>query len=363
MMRKIGPIGPRVLKTGLAVTLTVFLIRLILGKYEVYGALAAVLAVAPTAGHSVKYAIQLIIANILGGLIGTAAILTFGPNPIVMGAVVVLILLICNAMKWRNVTSSALTVTMFVMGPHTEPVYTYAAGRFVAVVIGSLAGTGVNALVFRPEYRRSTLAAIHRAGARLDAFILTVAGRLDLPQSLSKAEVKATAAGVEEYLAEARKALGLHAESGLRAGDAAERALLERAIQLIATFLERIQIIHKAALAAESAADYPVELPVIQAALRSLVSDRQALFARLTDPQPASPAVIASLQAVEQRFEHAMAALPQQPGEAEAYFRLYRMRNSVAYMAHRLDRMAVALAAAAPVSEAQTVVTGNTSDA
>jgi hypothetical protein len=347
-MRKLGPIGPRLLKTGLAVALTVFLIRLTLGKYEVFGALAAVLAVAPSASHSLKNAAQLISANILGGLIGAAAVVTFGPNPVVMGFVVVLVLLLCQTMRWRSVASSAVTVTLFVMAPHVESVYTYTAGRFVAVVIGSLIGTAINAWVARPDHRMPTLAAIRDAGAELDRFSLAVSGQLEKPDALSKAAIKAGAALVEAQLSEARRCFTLLSESAVRGGDTAERAVLERAIQVLASLLERIQIIHKAALAAACAPAYATELPEIREAIHSIVLYRRQLFHQVTDRATLGPLPAAGLAAIELHFENAMAALPQQPEEAEAYFRLYRMRNSVAYMAQRLGRLCVAAGEAFP---------------
>lgn len=335
-------IGPRLWKTGLAVAITVFLVRLTLNNYEVevFGALAALLVVAPSAGKSLKAGLQTILANVLGGVIGIAAVMATGPNPITMGVVVVLVLLLCQVMKWRGLANAAVTVTLFVMTPHTEAVYTYAASRLGAVVIGSLVGTAVNTLIFRPEHRQAALKAINDAGEALDQFILSVVERLERPESYPKQEILAGAAKVEEAIGEARQCTALMGEQGFGSRFRQDKEMLERSIRVLASLLERIQIIHKASLGAQHAPAYPTAVKEIQEAVRQAVAYRKKLFVYLGGPELAEESMLEALQAMERRFESAI-ALPQQPEEAEAYFRLYRMRSSTSYMFNRLARLHV----------------------
>lgn len=204
-------IGPRLWKTGLAVALTVFLVRLTGHPYEVFGAVAAALAVAPSASHSLRTAATQIGANLLGGLIGSLAILLLGPHPAIIGAVVIGVLWLCQQMKWQNVSAAAVTVTLFVMAPHAESAHTYAIWRLLSVAIGAVVGTLVNALVYPPDYWPATAAAIYRAGARLDQFIGEVSRQLPHPHAFTKAEVLAGAAAVDQLIAEARRLTGMMA--------------------------------------------------------------------------------------------------------------------------------------------------------
>lgn len=334
-------VGPRLWKTGLAVALTVSVIRLLGTGYEVFGALAAVLAVAPSTGHSLRSTVELIGINLLGGLIGTAAVMLLGPHPVVIGAVVVAVLLLCQHMRWQRLSSAAVTVALFVMAPHTEAAHEYVLHRLLSVLVGSVVGTLVNALVFRPDYLPATADAIGRAGEELDRFVLLVSERLPGPDGLTKAEVLAGAARVEGRIAEARQLLAVLAESRWL-GANREREVLERAIKVLASLLERIQIIHKAALAAQKAPDYRTELPAIQEGLAAILRHRRDLYNGLLDRAEAEERLPAALLEMERRFEGAI-RLPERPEEAEVYFRLYRMRSSVSYMANRLGRLHAAM--------------------
>lgn len=334
-------VGPRLWKTGLAVALTLAVLRMTGLKYEVFGAIAAVMAVAPSANQSFRNAAELIGVNILGGVVGAAAAMLAGPNPFVIGAVVVGVLLMCQALNWQKVSGAAVTVTLFVMAPHPETAYAYWGWRLLSVVMGSVIGTAVNALIFRPEYWPATAEAIAAAGAELDRFVADVAGRLARPHGYTKAEILAGAARVERSIAEARACAGR-----LEGAEAGRRELAERAVKVLASLLERIQIIHKAALSAERLPDYPAAVAEVQAAVSALLNHRQALYAFVLGQAALAPDLAPRLLAIERSFESAM-RLPAQPEEAEVCFRLYRMRSSVSYMANRLGRLHVAAAGAA----------------
>lgn len=335
-------IGPRLWKTGLAVAVAVSVIRLLGTGYEVFGALAAVLAVAPSTGHSLRTTLELIGINLLGGLIGTAAVVLLGPHPVVIGAVVVAVLLLCQQMRWQRVSGAAVTVALFVMAPHAEAAHEYVLHRLLSVLVGSVVGTLVNALVARPDYLPATVDAIRRAGVEVDRFVLLVAERLPRPDGLTKAEVLAGAARVESRIAEARQLCAVLAESRWL-GANREREVLERAVKVLASLLERIQIVHKAALAAQKAPDYAAELPAIQEGLAVVLRHRRALYLELLGRTAGEDGTLpAALLEIEQRFESAI-RLPERPEEAEVYFRLYRMRSSVSYMANRLGRLHAAM--------------------
>lgn len=338
-------IGPRLWKTGLAVALTVILVRLTGHHYEVYGAVAAALAVAPSSSRSLRAMSGQIIANLVGGLVGSLAILLFGPNPLSIGATVILVLLICLRAGWKDLAPTAVTVTLFVMAPHSDSVTTYTFWRLLSVLIGSVTGTLVNAYILPPDYRAATMKAIRRAGEALDGFVWSIAVRLEQPHAITKPEILAGAAKVEALIAEARRLSLLMGESR-RPDQVRQKEAIERAIKVLSSLLERIQVIHKAALVAERAVEYSVQLPEIKEALACLVIYRKELYATLLEPDP-SRALGPVLAELEQRFE-SPCGLPATEAEVEPFFRLYRMRSSISYMANRLSRLYVAKESALP---------------
>jgi uncharacterized membrane protein YgaE (UPF0421/DUF939 family) len=342
------PIGPRLWKTGLAVALTILLVRLTGHPYEVYGAVAAALAVAPSASRSLRTISHQIAANLAGGLIGTLAILLFGPNPLVIGVAVILVLWASQRFGYKEMAPTLVTVTLFVMAPHADSVTTYTFWRLLAVLTGSVVGTAVNALILPPDYFTVTLRAVEEAGEALDAFTQGISCRLEQPHHIEKAEVLAGAARVEASIAEARRLSLLLAESR-RPEQAAQKEVVDRAIKVLSSLLERIQVIHKAALSAQRAEVYRVQLPEMQEALAQLVLHRKRLYGMLLSPD-SEHALGPTLAEVERRFE-STAVVPTCEQELEPFFRLYRMRSSVSYMANRLGRLYVAKEAALPPQE------------
>lgn len=338
-------IGPRLWKTGLAVTVTILLVRLTGHHYEVYGAVAAALAVAPSASRSLRTMANQIIANLVGGLIGSFAIISFGPDAMVIGLVVILVLWLCQRLGYKELAPMMVAATLFVMAPHADSVTAYTFWRLLSVLIGSAVGTAVNAFIRPPDYFAVTMKALERAGASLDAFILSVSERLDQPHHIEKAEILAVAAGVDAEIAEARRLSLLLAESR-RSEQRQQKEVVDRAIKVLSSLLERIQVIHKAALTAQRMDEYNVQLPEIQEALSFIVLYRQQLFGMLLRPDVVGtlgPAVAE----LERRFDTST-ALPTSDADIQPLFRLYRMRSSVSYMANRLARLYVAKEAALP---------------
>ncbi len=135
----------------MAAALTVALVRLTGHPYEVYGALAAVLVVAPSTSQTLRTALSTVGVNVLGGLIGASAVLLFGPHPVVIGAVTISVLWLCQQAGWSHLSLAAITVTLFVMSPHEDGTLTYVLWRLVSVMTGTVTGVLVNTLILPPD--------------------------------------------------------------------------------------------------------------------------------------------------------------------------------------------------------------------
>lgn len=342
-------IGLRLWKTGLAVALTVAIVRVVSPDHEVYGAVAAAMAVAPTAVRSLKSFLKQVGANVLGGLVGLLAILLLGPHPLVIGGAVVVVLLLCQVLGRRDVSSVAVTVTLFVMAPHSETVSMYVLNRLISVMIGSLTGTAVNALVMAPDYWPAAVEAVMRAGDELDFYLMSISKWLHLPDAYTKSEVLAGGERVEALLSEARR-LTLLLEESHRPGHAPGRKeVLQRSIKVLGSLLERIQVIHKAALSAQRLPEYQQQIEEIQAAITALIEYRQKVYGMLSGNPPA-PSLMDGLLEIERRFDTSI-DLPERSEEVEAFFWFYRVRASVSHMANRLQRLYVKIENSLPRQE------------
>lgn len=328
------PIGHRVLKTGLAVTLSVWLIRLAGQPYEVFAAVSAVSAIAPSRRQSWRAASAALLANLLGAAIGTLALVAAGPHPLTIGAAVIVLIQLCLKLGLQAAVSSALVVSLFIMGPHRDPLLVYTLWRTAAIGIGFAVGLLVNRLVLPRNHEPDVYRALERAGLALDQFAAGLIPRLAKPETYRKPAIKADAAVVQKALDRARLERILWEESA----DLGESgAILDKAINTLNSNLERLQVIHRTALSVADSPLYQQRLPAIQAELATLAGYRRQIFSQLRPPVP-QPALLAELSRLEQgpNPEEFATLVSAHPAEWEVLFRLYRIEYSLAHILGRL---------------------------
>jgi uncharacterized membrane protein YgaE (UPF0421/DUF939 family) len=144
--------GARVLKTGLAVTISMFTCVLLNIQPAIFAGAAAVLNLQPSLGKSFYNALEQILSQFIA--IGIAIILglTIGGNPLVMGLSTILVILICNHFQWRSSISGAIMATIFVLASPPDQFLNHALIRSLAIFIGVGAALLVNITIARPHY-------------------------------------------------------------------------------------------------------------------------------------------------------------------------------------------------------------------
>ena len=144
--------GARVFKTGIAVTISMYICVFFDIQPAVFAGAAAVLNLQPSLGKSLYNALEQILTQFIA--IGMAIILglTIGGNPLVMGLSTILVLLICNHFKWRSSISGGIMATIFVLGSPPDQFLNHALIRSLAIFIGVGAALLVNITIARPHY-------------------------------------------------------------------------------------------------------------------------------------------------------------------------------------------------------------------
>ena len=94
-------IGARILKTGIAVTITMYLCRLLQLEPAFFGAVSAVVNMQPSIFLTVKTAKDQIVVHMIGVGAGLLFGWLLGGNPLIMGAVSILLILVYIRLAFR----------------------------------------------------------------------------------------------------------------------------------------------------------------------------------------------------------------------------------------------------------------------
>lgn len=147
-------LGARIIKTGLAITLSLYLSMWFGFTPISMAAVASAFAIQPSVYRSWQSIVENVQGNIIGAIIATAFVLLVGNHPIVIGIAVIVVIAIHIKLKIHNtITLSTVTVILIMSGtPSNESFIAYASHRFLLVMLGVVAAFIVNLVFMPPNY-------------------------------------------------------------------------------------------------------------------------------------------------------------------------------------------------------------------
>ena len=101
-------LGARILKTGVAIVLALFLAELLNLPNSVFAGIAAIFAIQPSIYRSYLRIIEQIQGNIIGAVVAVTFVLIFGHQLMIVGLAAVVIILIMNKLGLEASISMAL---------------------------------------------------------------------------------------------------------------------------------------------------------------------------------------------------------------------------------------------------------------
>lgn len=142
------------LKTGIAVTLTLVITSFFEMKLELVAAIAAVLAMQPSIMRSLTYLKEVVIGNSVAVIFSILGIFLLGDHPLSVGAVVIISIAI-NVRLGLNKTVSLTVLTIITIMLQSDGIdIPFIINRISLVVIGVISAFIVNALVFPPDHQK-----------------------------------------------------------------------------------------------------------------------------------------------------------------------------------------------------------------
>ncbi|MFD2672546.1 aromatic acid exporter family protein [Marinicrinis sediminis] len=143
-------LGGRILKTGLAVVLTLYICQWFALSPSIIMVIAAVLTTQPTIYRSYRYFLEQLQANTIGALLGLMMVYVLGNEPIVIGLAVILVIMTNLLLKLDTTISLSILTVIAVMEQPDEVL-----NRFMLIMLGILLSLIINAILLPPNYEKT----------------------------------------------------------------------------------------------------------------------------------------------------------------------------------------------------------------
>lgn len=149
-------IGLRTLKTGLVVTLSVIVSKLIGLEYPFFVVMTAIISMDKTMFNSLKMGRNRVFGTFLGACIGIGLSYIDRGNPLLLGLGIILLIQICNHLKLQGaITIGGIVMTAIIVHTDKTPIY-YGFHRTLDTLVGAAISFVVNMTVF-PYSRMKTI--------------------------------------------------------------------------------------------------------------------------------------------------------------------------------------------------------------
>ncbi|MDQ0086631.1 uncharacterized membrane protein YgaE (UPF0421/DUF939 family) [Paenibacillus anaericanus] len=141
--------GARMLKTGLAVTLALYVVLWFNLPSPVIAAVAAIFAMQPSIYRSWRYLMDQLQTITFGAILAVLGGMLLSNEPIAVGLVCILVIMICLKFKMGDTIGITLVTVVAVMEANGQ--WEFALNRFVLSLIGILSAFIINIIVYPPK--------------------------------------------------------------------------------------------------------------------------------------------------------------------------------------------------------------------
>ncbi|MBS4192499.1 aromatic acid exporter family protein [Bacillus sp. FJAT-49705] len=147
-------LGARILKTGIAIVLSLFLAELFQMPSPVFAAIAAIFAIQPTIYRSFLSIIEQVQGNAIGAIVAIVFVLVFGNHIFIIGLAAIVVITINLKLKIENTIGLALVTLIAIMETPGDTFIQFALIRFSTIMLGVFSAFIVNLLFLPPRYEK-----------------------------------------------------------------------------------------------------------------------------------------------------------------------------------------------------------------
>ncbi|MFD2043236.1 aromatic acid exporter family protein [Ornithinibacillus salinisoli] len=177
-------IGPRMVKTGLAVALSLLVTGVLGLELEIVAAIASVLAMQPSIMRSYTYIKEVLVSNSVGLLFALFGYFLLGTHPLSVGAIVIISIAINIKLGlYKTVSLTVLTIITMMLGHGDGISFLYIIERLSLVAIGVLSAFIINVIVFPPNHEKNLFKMIKRASEKTNFLLRVIPNKtMSVPQ-------------------------------------------------------------------------------------------------------------------------------------------------------------------------------------
>jgi len=146
-------VGARILKTGIAVALAMYLCKLFHIEPAIFAAISVVVNMQPSVRKALHNAWEQVGVHLLSIILAVLMGLTLGTSPMVTGLAVILIILLCNRLGWSGGITVGVVTIVFILDSPVDGFLTHAGVRSLAVFLGLVVALVVNRILLPPEHK------------------------------------------------------------------------------------------------------------------------------------------------------------------------------------------------------------------
>lgn len=147
-------IGARVIKTGIAVAITMYICKLLGLEPAFFGAVSAVINIQPSIFLTLRAARDQILVHVIGVVAGFLFGYFLGVNPFSAGLIVILLIPIYIKLKLHSGITMGIVAALFVLSSSTEEFMIHALARSGVIFVGLGSAMLVNVLLWPPRYTK-----------------------------------------------------------------------------------------------------------------------------------------------------------------------------------------------------------------
>ena len=151
------PFGARILKTGLAVALALYICSQLKLEPSVFAGVSAMMNIQPSIYRSFTNALEQVLIHIVSVIIAVLCGYLLGSNPMIIGLATIIIITINVKLKMLQGIAMGVVAGIFVLSAPQQDFFNHAISRSYVVFIGLGAALAVNNLIPQPRYQNDFL--------------------------------------------------------------------------------------------------------------------------------------------------------------------------------------------------------------
>ncbi|MEH7495811.1 FUSC family protein, partial [Neobacillus niacini] len=150
-------LGPRVIKTGIAVTFALYICSILNLESAVFAGIAAIFTIQPSIYRTWKQIWNQAQTNIIGAIFAFLGLYFLGNDPFSIGLVIILLISISLKLKMAETISLTVVTVLAIMSAPGDEDWFFALNRFIVTFIGMATALLVNIFVYPPNYKKNYL--------------------------------------------------------------------------------------------------------------------------------------------------------------------------------------------------------------